>query len=446
MGGTWVTQNKIRPGAYINFQSVRANNLVTGSRGIVLLPMQLAWGPNNQLIPILTEDFVAGRTDKLIGLLPGDSRIQVLREVLKNARLAYVYKLNSDSVAAKATLPMPDTFAEAIYPGTFGNMIIVSSIQIGTTDEYYLVTTLQGEEVDRQKIKTLGDFVPNGWIKLDGEATVALEEFAGIPLAGGTDGATITDNSYLPFFDLSAKTIWTTMAIPDKSATLPQLVLTHIKNLRENAGKKVQAVVYNFSEANYEGIISVDQGYKLGTEDVPVESFIGYVAGVTAASQINQSNTYHVITGATDIIGPKTNLEIEEGLQSGKFILSQRQDLAIVIEKDINTLYDFPTNRSYPFSKNRVIRTLDDIATQITLLFERSYLGKVDNTESGRDLFRGDVIGYLYTIQELGAIQNFVPETDLEVLPGNDIESVVCNLAVQTVDAMEKLYMTVVVS
>ena len=446
VGGVWTSQNQVRPGAYMRFVSRRQANLATGSRGVVLLPMELSWGMSDELIPITPQDFVGGKTGKQIGLLAGDPRIQVLREVLKNANLCYVYKLNSDAVAAKVSLPMAGVQAEAIYGGTYGNQLIVTSIQVGTSNVYFVVTTLQGEEVDRQQISTVGEFVPNAWIKLTGTGSIPLEEFAGQALVGGTDGAAITDTSYLPFFDLAMRALWNTMAIPSDSVTLPATVLLMIKEMRDKEGKKVQAVVRNFPTANYEGIISVDQGYKIGEEEVSVASFVGFVAGLTAAAEVNQSNTYAPIVGATGIINPRTSLEIEAGLKSGKFLISQRQDLVIVVEKDINTLYDFPSDRSYAFSKNRVIRCLDDIAMQISLLFEKSYIGKVDNTDYGRTLYRGDVIGYLLTLQNLGSIQNFDPVVDLEVLPGNDIESVVCNLAVQTVDSMEKLYMSVVVS
>lgn len=43
------------------------------------------------------------------------------------------------------------------------------------------------------------------------------------------------------------------------------------------------------------------------------------------------------------------------------------------------------------------------------------------------------------------AIQNFT-EDDVEVLPGDDIDSIVINIAIQAVDAAEKLYITITVS
>ena len=40
-GGVWVTQNKILPGSYINFVSVKRANASLGERGYVALPLEL---------------------------------------------------------------------------------------------------------------------------------------------------------------------------------------------------------------------------------------------------------------------------------------------------------------------------------------------------------------------------------------------------------------------
>ena len=48
-------------------------------------------------------------------------------------------------------------------------------------------------------------------------------------------------------------------------------------------------------------------------------------------------------------------------------------------------------------------------------------------------------------LQKMNAIQNFSGAADISVYAGADIDAVVVELAVQPVDAMEKLYMTVLV-
>ncbi|GJM73007.1 hypothetical protein HMSSN036_52230 [Paenibacillus macerans] len=77
--------------------------------------------------------------------------------------------------------------------------------------------------------------------------------------------------------------------------------------------------------------------------------------------------------------------------------------------------------------------------------FEKNFIGKVNNDADGRNLFKASTIAYLDTLQGLGAIQNFDSQNDIEVLPGNDADSVIANLGIQPTDSMEKLYMTVTV-
>ncbi|BFH11177.1 hypothetical protein PMJ10TS2_08050 [Paenibacillus melissococcoides] len=47
------------------------------------------------------------------------------------------------------------------------------------------------------------------------------------------------------------------------------------------------------------------------------------------------------------------------------------------------------------------------------------------------------------TLQAIAAIQNFDPQTDVAVLPGDEVDSVYAELVVQPVDAIEKIYMKV---
>ena len=43
-GGIWLAQNKVRPGAYINFKAVPKSKMTVGDRGIVAMGLPLSWG------------------------------------------------------------------------------------------------------------------------------------------------------------------------------------------------------------------------------------------------------------------------------------------------------------------------------------------------------------------------------------------------------------------
>jgi hypothetical protein len=439
-GGTFKSQNKIRPGAYINFKGVAKPLSSLGTRGVVTMPVAMSWG--DEVTELLSTDLIDGKSLPKIGYTAFEEQSQIFREALKNAYKAIIYRL--DTGGTKATASLTPLTATAKYAGVVGNEIAVSVVANG--DKFDVITLFRGIERNRQTVATIAELVPNDYVVFSG--TGDIEANAGVTLSGGKNG-TVNVATYATYLNKIKAYKWNTMGIPQDVPAVNSNIITFITNMRENLGKKVQAVLYD-ADADYEGIITVNQGYKTTTETISPTTFVAYIAGLTAGSDVDTSNTYHAINGAVSIVYPEDvtpygDEEIEEALKAGKMVLSTRQDGVIVIEQDINTLHTFTPDKGYAFSKNRVIRTLDEINNSIALLFERSYIGKVDNNDDGRNIFKADVIAYLNTLQGISAIQNFDSTTDIQVYAGEAIDAVVVDLAIQPVDSMEKLYMTVMV-
>lgn len=70
-------------------------------------------------------------------------------------------------------------------------------------------------------------------------------------------------------------------------------------------------------------------------------------------------------------------------------------------ETDINSFTEFSAVKPRGFSKNRVIRVIDSIGNDIKDIFESMYIGKVDNSEQGRNLFKKEVLQYFETMQNI---------------------------------------------
>ena len=51
-GGSFVTQNKVLPGSYINFISKATASAQLSDRGIVGMGLELNWGPDNGIFDI----------------------------------------------------------------------------------------------------------------------------------------------------------------------------------------------------------------------------------------------------------------------------------------------------------------------------------------------------------------------------------------------------------
>lgn len=439
--GIWINQSKQRPGAYINFKANRKSNISSSERGVVALPLALGWGPSDTVIEISAAEVIDGTFTKKLACTIDNSVIQPLVEALKYAEKVLVYSLNSNG--NKATAETDDGFIiTAKYGGIRGNEITISVNE--NDDKYEVITMLRNIVQDRQTVATIEELQDNDFVSFKG--TGELEANIGINLTGGTNDV-INAQSYTGFFSVIKQKSFNVLGVPlygVSGNSLNPTVVSFVKSLRD-AGKKIQAVLNDYPGADYEGIISVDQGYITNTERVDVDAFIGTVAGMTAGAMINQSNTYRLISDAISIINPKTDEEIEKGLSQGLFMLSYRKDGNVVVESDINTLVNYKSDKNEYFRKNRVVRTLDDISTSIQTMFENNFIGKVTRNEAGKNAFKSVVIKYLTELQSMEAIQNFTNE-DVEVVDGESIDSILVNLSIQPLDSMEKLYMTVTVN
>lgn len=112
---------------------------------------------------------------------------------------------------------------------------------------------------------------------------------------------------------------------------------------------------------------------------------------------------------------------------------------------DINTFTSITVDKQKYFSKNRVMRVLNQFCNDVYKQFSLYYIGKINNNEDGRNLLKGWIVGYLNEMQANGGIQNFEAD-DIQVSAGTDVDAVVVNAAIQPVDSVEKIYMTVTVS
>lgn len=448
-GGIWLSQNKTRPGAYINFTSVPKSSMTTGDRGIVALPLELDWGAEDKLIEVLSTDLLTGESKKAVGVTSTDAEAKLLAGALSYCYKALVYRVNKGGSKAEATIGALK--ATAKYNGLFGNKIMIA---VENADGAYEATTyINGETVDVQKFVQVSDLEANDYVEFS-EITASegtdeegnplpppsIEETAGVALAGGSNGYADEVSAYPAFMKLLKMAKWQTMACFSSTDTIKKSVCTFIKNEREDYGRYVQGVVADYDGADYEGIVNSISGVVIDGVTFSKEDFVSVAAGMTAGANFNESNTARVVTGATEIIDELTDEDIIKALKAGKFLISTSASGKIKVEQDINSLHTFTKKKDYTFSKNRVMRTLDEIGTSTKTTWEDSYMGKVDNNDDGRSIFKADLVSYAKELQRLNGITNFSTD-DIEISRGNDVDSVVVDWNVQPVDSMEKLYL-----
>ncbi len=426
-GGNFTAQNKKLPGTYANFINATRAASVISDRGVAAIAVELDWGADKEMIEITASDFNKN-TLKILGYDYSSEKLKGLRDLFRNIRTLYLYRLNSGE---KATC----TYGTAKCSGIRGNDLrIVIQKNIDDETKYDVTTLLGTKQVDKQTVAKAEELIDNDYIvfKKSGE----LEVTAGVNLENGTNGE-VTGESHQAFLEKLEEYSFNAVGCISKDTAITNLYVTFTKRLRDEMGVKFQAVVYN-NPANYEGVVNVKNRT---VEDET--SLIYWVTGVIAGCAINKSNMNKVYDGEFAVETNYTQTELENAIDNGEFILHKVGDDVRVL-KDINSLVTTDNEKGPDFKNNQTIRVIDQLAIDVATIFNTNYIGTIPNNQSGRLSLWNDIVSIYNQYAQMQAIENFNSE-DITVEQGNDKESVVVNGAIQPINAMAKLYMTIIV-
>lgn len=431
-GGTFITQNKILPGSYINFVSAQRASSLMSDRGVVALALELDWCAEEEVFKVTYEEFQRYALKKF-GYNYDHEKLKGLRDLFKNAKEGYFYRLNKGT---KAT----NKFATAKYSGLRGNDLkIIIQTNIDNGDLFDVTTVLDNKKVDLQTVSEMANLKDNDWVVWNKSQT--LELTAATPLTTGSNGSSVTGSEYQKFLDKIESYNFHAIGCLATSDEIKNLFVAFTKRMREEIGSKCKTVVYKKETADHEGIISVENAVK--DEGAIESSAVYWTLGAEAGCAVNKSNTNKRYDGEFTIDVDYTQLELEEALLAGKFIFHKVGDEERVLE-DINTFRSFTEEKNSDFSSNQTIRVLDRIANDIAVLFNTKFLGNYPNNPSGRVSFWNDIVKHHKSLEAIDAIENFNAD-DVVVEKGNDKKSVIVTDAVEVINAMAKLYMTVAV-
>lgn len=422
-GGKFTKQNKILPGAYINTISKAKSGANLSERGYVAIGMELDWGPDGKIITISSDEF---RRDslELLGFELNSEKLKNLREIFKNAQTLYLYKLNSGGVKASNSL------AEALYTGVRGNDIKISIESIADEPSYFnVITLLDNVEVDRQKVKAMTELKPNAFVIF--KSGGSLQATSAQALVSGTNG-TVNAQSHKTFLDLIESYEFNILAYAGADESLKDVYINFTKRLRDDIGAKFQFVLHN-KKANYEGVINVKNDSKL----------VYWVSGASAACEINKVLTNKQYDGEYEFNTNYTQTQLEKAIRDGEFVFHKVRDEVRVLT-DINSLTTVTEEKNEVFKENQTVRIIDQIAVDIAGLFNTKVLGKMQNDKDARESLWAEVVKHHEQMQKMSAISDF-KDTDVVVEMGEGKKSVVVIDTIKTVNAMEKLYMTVII-
>lgn len=438
-GGTWTSQNKKQPGVYINVKSSMAQAVSVGDRGVVAICEPLSWGPENEIMTIqVGDDFTP-----YIGYDSTNDKALFLREIFKGSGhtkgpVKVMLYRPATTGAAKASATIEPLTITAKYNGTRGNDISITVIADPDNEGSFTVqTVVDGAVKHTQTGKTVADLQENDWVVFSGTGDLAAS--AGTSLSVGNDG-TVSSAAYSAFLTVLEPYTFNILIYDGTDSTVQAAYVAFIKRMRDNLGKKCQAVMAGV-ESNSDAVISVRNGVELSDGTVmTAQRATWWVGGAEAGANYSESLVYAQYPDAVNVSPRLTASEIDEALSKGQIVFFEEFG-SVKVVSDINTLTAYTPDKGEAFGLNQVIRTLDTIANDIYKNFSQNYIGKIQNNAPGRDLLKAWIVGYLNEIQANGGIQNFVAD-DVIVEAGEAINSVLITLAIQPVAAVEKIYIT----
>ncbi len=421
-GGTFVSQNKVLPGTYINVVSAVPDKN-ENSRGIATMPLELDWGPDGKVFRLEASDLEENAL-KLFGYKHNHNSLVNVREIFKHAHVVYFYKINSGGSAAS------NTYAEAKCKGTRGNSIkIIIKKNVDDNTKYNVETVIDTTIVDIQVVGSASELVSNDFVEFKTDATLA--EAAGTVLSGGTNG-TASGESHKAYMDAMESYQFNVMGVMTKENDIKKVYAEYTKRMRNELGIKFQCVLYD-CQADSEGIINV----KNGTEVIP------WITGAQAECNLNHSCTNMLYDGELEIDGAYTQAQLETAINAGEFVL-HRCGMNIRVLTDINSLVTTTEDKNELFKSNQTIRVIDQLASDTAALFNEKYIGSVLNDDNGRASLWADIVAMHKELVTIGAIENF-SDSDVIVSKGQGKGKVVINDTITVSGTMEQLYMTVVI-
>lgn len=276
-------------------------------------------------------------------------------------------------------------------------------------------------------------------------APVAKETYI---LSGGLDG-TVEEDAHEQFLSAIEPFAFNALCCPvygedEESKAIIRQYASWTEQMRDEIGAKFQLVAHRPESADYEGVIGLWNDVTHSAIAVDKSALTYWLTGAEASCNINESLTNTKYDGELTINVDTKQSILEEHIEKGHLVFHNSNG-SLVILTDINSLVTLKENFGTIFQKNQTIRVCDQIAMDIARQFNLRYLGIVQNDATGRASLWNDIVYYLREMERLRAITEFDDE-QVACEIGNTKDSVLVTLnGINVVNAMEKLYMSVII-
>ena len=440
-GGTFkLSSPKVRPGAYVVTKNGKQPTASNAPSGIAIIPLiGYDWGPRGEMIHLTNESPDAAKVKFGRSIYDDNECMVMLQLMFLNATEVYTY-IAGGGEKAKGTITLKSGTGNvtAKYPGTLGNKLKVVSVA-NPEGGFDVSVVLDGSEVELIEGATKVTDLKSDYVDFAGEGELAA--FASASLTGGTNEDSKVNASVATFLDMAEKIKFNYMALPTSEASLITAAVTKIKYIRNSIGWKCGLVVAN-SAADYENIYNLTNAIEYAGEELTIPQSTAWLAGAAAAAGYTTSLTYTTVTGATGVVGTKTNEESIQAIKKGETFFTISESGDVILEYDVNSKVTFTQDDPTDILKGRPCRVYDSFANDLILTFVP---GRFNNDPTGWTVMEGLGRAILKAYQNDGAIQNVDEENDFLVDRGASTgDSVYISCGIQPVDSAEKYYFTVI--
>lgn len=440
-GGTFdLSSPKVRPGAYANTKNGKQPTTATVPSGIAIIPLiGYDWGPRGEMIHLTNESPDAAKTKFGRSIYDDNGFMLMLQLMFLNVTEVYTY-IAGGGEKAKGTITLKSGTGNvtAKYPGSLGNKLKIVSVA-NPEGGFDVSVVLDGSEVELiEGAKKVAD-LKSDYVDFSGDGE--LVAFASASLNGGTEEASKTNASVATFLDMAEKIKFNYMALPTSDASLITAAVTKIKYIRNSIGWKCGLVVAN-SASDYENIYNLTNSFEYAGVKLTTEQATAWLAGAATAAGYTTSLTYTTVTGATGIVGQKTNEESIQAINNGETFFTVSESGNVILEYDVNSKVTFTQDDPTDILKGRPCRVYDSFANELLLTFVP---GRFSNDPTGWTVMEGLGRAILKDFLKDGAIQNVDEENDFVVDRGASVgDSAYITCGIQPVDSTEKYYFTTI--
>lgn len=251
---------------------------------------------------------------------------------------------------------------------------------------------------------------------------------------------------------------------PDIDATDAQEVAAWIAARRAD-GFTPKAVLPNLA-ADSEAIVNfTTAGIKVGSDTFTAAEYCSRIAGLLAGTPLTISCTYAPLPEVSDVTR-LTKEEMDTAVDAGKFILFHDGE-KVKVGRGVNSLQTITADKGAAFKKIKIVEAVDQMARDIRLTAQDTYIGKYANSYDNKCLLVSAIKEYLTGLETDGILQagssaveldlaaqaaylqaqgiDTADMTDQEIKTANTGDKVFLAATVSILDAIEDIDLSIVI-